>query len=106
MSLAVREKGNNHGNKLVWGNAIVMFYSGSRSLETVVHEIIHSFSLSHTFEDNVEDRKFSIYKGLTDNFMDYQDKVSDGKSLFDGNQTSLFRIQWKNLKKDRSVRYV
>ncbi|NHB58773.1 hypothetical protein G9F32_12215 [Acinetobacter sp. 194] len=106
LGLAVRGKEHNHGNKLVWGNAVVMFNGGSSDLETVVHEIIHSFSLTHIFSDNVEDRKFSMYQGLTDNFMDYKDMLADGESLFKGNQISLFRIQWKNLKKDRSVRYV
>lgn len=102
---AIQGKEHGHGNKLMWGNAVVMFQSGAQSLETVVHEIIHSFALTHTFQDNTEDRRFSFYKGLTDNFMDYQDTEFDGKSKFDGNQTSLLRVQWRNLKKDRSIKY-
>lgn len=98
------EAGSNR--KKVWGNSVVIYHHGATELETVVHEIVHSFGLSHVFQ-NEKDIPYCFHKGFTDNFMDYEDTDEDPpkKSLYKGNQIALFRHQWLLMRNDRSLDY-
>lgn len=98
------EAGSN-GEK-VWGNSVVIYHHGATELETVVHEIVHSFGLSHVFQ-NGKDIPYCFHQGFTDNFMDYEftgEKKSQDSS-YKGNQIALFRDQWLKMRKDRSLDY-
>ena len=91
--------------KKVWGNAVVMFHHGSSELETVVHEIVHSFGLNHIFVTKAE-IPYTFYQGYTDNFMDYEYiPPTNIASSYHGNQISLFRHQWLLMRGDRSLDY-
>lgn len=110
-------RGKEAGSDIVkWGNSVILTRDGSTDLETVVHEILHSFGVTHVFEEPDGEREYSFHKGFTDNFMDYKDTLNNGRSKYaeepptsnvkkstPGNQTSLFRFQWNILRKDRSV---
>ncbi|WP_228255402.1 hypothetical protein [Acinetobacter wuhouensis] len=114
---AVRGREVGSGSTVKWGNSVILTRDGSTDLETVVHEILHSFGVTHVFDkDANNNRDFSFHKGFTDNFMDYQDTDHKGKSKFafepahntikkstPSNQNSLLRCQWIMLRKDRSV---
>ncbi|WP_227559330.1 M12 family metallo-peptidase [Acinetobacter bereziniae] len=99
------EAGSN--GKKVWGNAVVIYHHGATELETVVHEIVHSFGLTHVFQ-NEKNIPYCFHKGFTDNFMDYEDTDEDPpkKSNYKGNQIALFRHQWLLMRKDRSLEHI
>lgn len=114
---AVHSLENSTDNEKKWGNAVVLLHAGSMQLEIVVHEILHSFGITHIFDKDLKNnRYYHFHKGFTDNFMDYQNTEKDGPSKFaeepantkvkkvtPNNQVSLFRYQWDLLKKDRSI---
>ncbi len=98
------EAGSN-GEK-VWGNSVVIYHHGATELETVVHEIVHSFGLTHVFQ-NEKNIPYCFHQGFTDNFMDYEftGEKKSRDSFYQGNQIALFRDQWLKMRKDRSLDY-
>lgn len=92
---------------IIWGNAVVLFNQGNTNLETFAHEIGHSFSLVHTFQEG-GGAKHTFYQGYTDNLMDYSFIPHATKNLpnqFSGHMWALYKWQWDLLRKDRSITY-
>lgn len=93
---------------LLWGNAVVLFETGNTKLETLAHELGHSFSLPHTFETQ-PNTKHTFYQGYTDNLMDYVNYLNTqgdatGKNTHINAMWSLFKWQWDILRVDKSIR--
>lgn len=94
---------------LIWGNAVVLFETGNTQLDTLAHELGHSFSLPHTFT-TPPNTKHTFYMGYTDNLMDYDYNLKSDLSTpaynntFKGSLWSLFKWQWDILRMDKSIR--
>lgn len=92
---------------IIWGNAVVLFNQGNTNLETFAHEIGHSFSLVHTFQEG-GGAKHTFYQGYTDNLMDYSfipHAIKNLPNRFSGHMWALYKWQWDLLRKDRSITY-
>ena len=98
----------------VWGNAVLLFSITGDDKHSIVHEIGHSFGLSHTFipYGQTPSTEHTFYRGYTDNIMDYSlkanPKVIIGANLnnpFKGHTHALFKWQWDMLRSDRSMDY-
>ncbi|MGO2120256.1 MAG: hypothetical protein ACTH7W_08300 [Psychrobacter sp.] len=90
--------------KTVWGNTVVMFASGNTRLGKISHELGHSFSLPHTF-DNGQSTPHAFYQGYTDNVMDYPNKINtEIKNPYEDSLLSLFKWQWNLIRQDRSIK--
>jgi hypothetical protein len=105
-----------------WGNAYVVFKSGSESKSAAIHECAHSLSLSHIFMEPNGKYKVSsphvFYQGHTDNCMDYdwtmganvihkktrkwrytQGEANQNKAIM----YSFFKWQWDIMRTDGSL---
>lgn len=99
-----------------WGNATIVFdqflTNPKRSLNTTVHEIVHSLGMAHTFE--VNSPNFQFYQATTDNLMDYP-SISDEFGDVYANPFAvedqkykpihmvLNKFQWELIYEDKSV---
>jgi len=100
-----------------WGNAYIVFDSGSNSKRTFIHECGHSFSLPHIFMEAGGKLKVSsshiFHRGYTDNYMDYEWQIgarapsggyySSGDNKYKGKMYSLFKWQWNIIRNDESL---
>lgn len=95
-----------------WGNAVIVF-GGVDFLNNyvAVHELAHSLSLTHSFEENIGGVPYIFYKGYTDNYMDYENltepdiTLQTAENKFKGNMYSFFKWQWDIMRNDRSLVY-
>lgn len=96
---------------MAWGNAVVLFDAGNTDLITLFHELGHSFSLPHTFEEEYS-TEHNFYQGYTDNLMDYTYKSNPDNIItanidnpYNMDMWALFKWQWDILRQDRSLDY-
>lgn len=83
-----------------WGNVCVLF--NQSDTHTLIHELGHSFGLSHTFRDETGLR-FSW--GYTDNIMDYEYTENGDINPYKGNQWSLFKHHWDIMNNDNNLEW-
>ncbi|WP_378172708.1 DUF4280 domain-containing protein [Aquimarina sp. SS2-1] len=93
-----------------WGNACIIFGGGLSEIHNVPHEIGHSLSLPHSFEEELN-TPFFFYRGFTDNYMDYPTQFEPdlnkiaADNFFKGNMHSFFKWQWDIMREDKSLVY-
>ncbi len=93
-----------------WGNACIIFGGGLSEIHNVPHEIGHSLSLPHSFEEEFN-TPFLFYRGFTDNYMDYPTQFEPDlnkeplDNRFRGNMHSFFKWQWDIMRGDKSLVY-
>ncbi|WP_108805549.1 DUF4280 domain-containing protein [Aquimarina sp. Aq107] len=93
-----------------WGNACIIFGGGLSEIHNVPHEIGHSLSLPHSFEEEFN-TPFLFYRGFTDNYMDYPTQFEPDlnkeplDNRFKGNMHSFFKWQWDIMRGDKSLVY-
>lgn len=99
-----------------WGNGLVIFQSGLKNRNIIIHETAHTFTLPHTFETSSKNssanNKHIFYKGYTDNVMDYDaylisdDPLTYDQNKYNGQMYSFFKWQWDLMRKDKkSIKY-
>lgn len=69
---------------------------------TILHELGHSFGLSHTFEDEVG---LIFSQGYTDSIMDYEHTKNGDGNLHKGTQWSLFKHHWDIMNNDNNLEW-
>ncbi|WP_051336214.1 PAAR-like protein [Aquimarina latercula] len=93
-----------------WGNSVLMTPFGLLDDSNVIHELGHSLSLPHTFEEYFA-RPFTFYQGFTDNHMDYFNQYHPDPNTIGGanpnkeNMHSFFKWQWDIMRGDKSLVY-
>ncbi|WP_103866989.1 DUF4280 domain-containing protein [Aquimarina sp. I32.4] len=93
-----------------WGNSIVLFPFGLLDDSNMIHELGHSLSLPHTFEEKYVS-PFTFYQGFTDNHMDYFNQYDPNPNSVGlpnpniNNMYSFFKWQWDIMREDRSLIY-
>ncbi|WP_298319565.1 DUF4280 domain-containing protein [uncultured Aquimarina sp.] len=101
---------NENSNTIEWGNAVIVFGGDLLNNFVTVHELGHSFSLPHSFEERMSS-PFIFYRGFTDNYMDYDNLTQPDitktqvESKFEGNMHSFFKWQWDIMRGDKSLVY-
>ena len=102
---------NEEDNVIEWGNVFVIFQSGLKDDNTIIHEAAHSFTLPHTFETFSENdsanNKHIFYRGYTENVMDYSEYLFSDKTYtvkpnkYQGQMYSFFKWQWNLMRNDK-----
>lgn len=93
---------------VLYGDTIALFNKGNEDLYSLVHEVGHSFSLPHSFDEIFSDKHY-FYRGYTDNLMDYDKKWGPKQTKenvnnpYCPNMWALFKWQWDILRSDRSI---
>ncbi len=101
---------------IVWSNFMVVFNDGLTSQRTFIHELGHTFSLYHPFQEgNYVPGIF--YQGTTDKVMDYTWRVAGGApgsltsagsnpyypSAARSHMWRFFKYEWDRIRADRSM---
>lgn len=99
-------------------NSSIIFEKGLQNDYTVVHELAHSFSLTHLFDYGPSEHCF--YQGYTENYMDYHDHlvfeydINDPSKItgailednpYKDKTYSFFKWQWDMMRDDQSMEY-
>jgi hypothetical protein len=95
-------------NEFQWGNSYMIFLSGLSSRRTLIHEAGHSLGLQHTFStgdplEGLTPPPYTLYKGYTDNIMDYTWQEGNNDNPFKEHMYAFFKFQWDIMRKDRSL---
>ena len=81
-----------------WGNSCAIFNEGD--LRTTLHELGHTFGLSHTFYD---EQSLNFRQGTTDSLMDYAQQTNGTDNPHLKQQWSLFKRHWDVMHHDKDL---
>lgn len=97
-SLNVRSK-----SYTFWQNTCVVFKPALEDNTTFIHEIGHTLSLFHSFEEHSSNLGPRFYHGFTDNAMDYDWKFGGASNPYIGKRFYFYRWQWDTIRGDKSL---
>jgi hypothetical protein len=86
-----------------WQNTCVVFKPALEDNTTFVHEIGHTLSLFHSFEEHSSNAGPRFYHGFTDNAMDYDWKFDRSSNPYTGRRYYFYRWQWDIIRGDKSL---
>ena len=113
LSTAELKKSVKNGYYHEFGNIVSIFEKGLNDDHTLVHEVAHSFSLSHIYLK--ANNKFVVHPGCTENYMDnfsfqgvdnpfaFQPKIIDKDNRYKGKMYSFYKWQWDLMFNDQSI---
>ena len=113
LSTAELKKSVKNGYYHEFGNIVSIFEKGLNDDHTLVHEVAHSFSLSHIYLK--ANNKFVVHPGCTENYMDnfsfqgvdnpfaLPPKIINKDNRYIGKMYSFYKWQWDLMFNDRSI---
>ena len=113
LSTAELKKSVKNGYYHEFGNIVSIFEKGLNDDHTLVHEVAHSFSLSHIYLK--ANNKFVVHPGCTENYMDnfsfqgvdnpfaLPPKIINKDNRYIGKMYSFYKWQWDLMREDRSI---
>ena len=113
LSTAELKKSVKNGYYHEFGNIVSIFEKGLNDDHTLVHEVAHSFSLSHIYLK--ANNKFVVHPGCTENYMDnfsfqgvdnpfaLPPKIINKDNRYIGKMHSFYKWQWDFMFNDRSI---